>query len=40
MSEDKFAEAMIELQEFLDKVKEEGVLRKSEIIREVENVFE
>jgi hypothetical protein len=39
MGEDKFAEAMIELNEFLEGIKEDGILTKEEIIQEVDNVF-
>jgi hypothetical protein len=40
MAEDEYAEAMIELNGFLEKVKEEGILTKEDVIREVDNVFD
>lgn len=37
--EDKYAEAVNELNDFLEEVKEYGVLSKEDVLREVENVF-
>lgn len=39
MAKDEYAEAMIELNDFLERVKEEGVLTKEDVIKEVDNVF-
>jgi len=36
---DKYAEAMIELNDFLNRIMEEGILDKTDIINEVENVW-
>ena len=39
MAEDKYADAMIELNDFLEGIKEDDILTREDVLKEVENVF-
>ncbi len=40
MAEDEYADAIIYLEGILEKIKDEGILTKEDVLREVDNAFD